>query len=393
MNTEIIIAARGELPANLERTVEQAASVAPVSVIFDGHEKGNECPPKIAEKANIMRPWDVPQGCGAARHYGISMSEADLIVLVDGHMTFPKGWLEKIEKFHTRRSNFLTCCRMQSLDQSAKPLTDKPEGGAFIAYKSREVLNMFWALSAKWESERKTKGRISAVMGACYAFRKKWYKKIGEPLRMLRAWGGDEEILSLATHLMGGYVEILPIVIGHIYKANHVGRIRTADEDAAIWGNRYALIEALPMADDERAELTGWMRQSRRIINDLPAMPDACYEIRDVLSTGKRSWDEIKDAGIVRPLTEQEQAACLGEAGKQKLRDNAQRPKPANVPIERSEPQVIQQTDTVCERCNAKNSFKQVRGRRNTGAFGIAYAKCNRCGHKAQVRFIDPTRC
>ena len=398
MKTEIIIAARGELRENLIRTVTAAAQVAPVCVVFDGNEDGNQCPDEVEQIARTIRTWGPPQGCGMARHEGIMTSEANLIVLIDGHMILRKKWLDRIEEFHTPRHNFLTCCRMQSYEQDGRTLLGDVKGGAFIAYKTRQVCNEYWPLPASWLFEPRTEGPVSAIMGACYAFRRKWYTKIGEPLRILRAWGGDEEILSLATHLIGGHVELLPIIVGHIYMANTNRGNQSADEAAAIWGNRYAILEALPIREDERRDLRQWMKKTKRIYNDIPPPPPESLQVRQVLEDGKVAWETLRENGTVRELTDSEQAACLGVkessitepevAPVQETKTPPPVPAPAHMP---EEPQIVNRQDVTCERCGAINSFKQVRGRRKTGAFGIAYARCSHCNHKAQVRFHTPS--
>ena len=386
VTTEIIIAARGELPVNLMRTVKACAEVAKVCVVFDGNEKGNEAPDGIKDYARVMRGPDTPQGCGQARHQGIITSDADLIVLVDGHMTFPKGWLTAIEKHHAHRRNHLTCCRTQSLDQSAIPLKDKPLGGAFLALKSKEVCSEHWALSAKWNKPPAKPGPISAIMGACYAFRRSWYDAIGQPLELLQAWGGDEEVLSLGTHFMGGHVVLLPVVVGHIYMASHVGRIKTADESDAIWANRYAIVDTIPMEPKEQDELTRWMLNTPRIRSLHMTVGAASQKLKAIWGFGKRSWQDLIDAGIVRPLTDKEQAACLGS---KVLRDDAKRSLPPAPPNDKA--QIVQRVkpEERCERCNTLDPFRQVHGKRQTGAFGIAYARCFNCGHKAQIRIVQ----
>jgi len=383
MKTEIVIAARGELAKNLNRTVEQASESAGVCVVFDGNERGNECPDYVLEKARVLR-IDGPCGCGAARHAGITSSEADLIVLCDGHMAFPRGWMDTIEGYHRKRHKHLACCRMQSLDQKGNPLSDKPQGGAFIAYRTTEVLQNHWGLSAKWNNPPAKAGPVAAVMGACYSFRRKWYDKIGQPLQILRAWGGDEEILSLSTHLMGGKVEMLPVTVGHIYMAAHNGRVKTADETEAIWANRYAIVDAMPMPEPEREGLRDWMSRSPKAWRRVRGECKKAVELRAFLESGPVAWSSLKDAGVVRGLNKEEQAACLHL---QNLKDDAKRYTPPPAP-EKDKSQVVVRHEPVCDRCGARNSFRQVAGRRNTGAFGTACSRCKNCGHKAQIRFL-----
>ncbi len=384
MKTEIIIAARGELPVNLTRTVRAASKAAPVCVVFDGSESGNKPTPEIKKLARVIEITGRSKGCGWARHKGIMSSDADLIVICDGHMTFPHGWLNKIEDYHRKRHKHLTCCRMQSLAQDATPLPGEVYGGAYVAYKAQEPGTRYHALQPKWMQPVADPGPVPCVMGACYAFRRTWYNKIGGPLQILKAWGGDEEILSLATHIMGGKVELLDVTVGHIYAAAHQGRVMDDTIRHALWENRYAVLDALPMPGKEREDLKAWMRQSRTITRIPQFDPRAdVKKLAAVLARGSRSWQDLKDAGIVRLMTDAEKTR---EAGRDPVKVELSRSIP-KAP-EKDTTQVVVRHDPVCNRCGARNSFRQIAGRRNTGAFGIACTRCTYCGHKAQFRFI-----
>jgi len=368
VKTEIIIAARGELEANLRRTVTEAAQEAPVAVVIDGQE--NKTPDGLPARI-VSSPWRRPRGCGQARHMGITTSSADVVVLTDGHMTFPPGWIATIEKHLEANPEHLTCCRMQSLRQDWTPFPDAPENGAFLALKSRERAGEFWAISAKWAKGGPESGPVSAVMGACYGFTRAWYERIGRPLSILEAWGQDEEILSLATHLMGGRVFLLPVIVGHIYMAAHAGRMKTADESALIWSNRYAVLDALPMPAEERAELRAWMKRTARIGNETgdhftEERATAIRKLHDRLASGPRTWGQLKADGIVRPLTDAEQARCLDSTT---LRDDARRGARASL-HEPMPPRPVQ-----CPLCD-RTQFQRVPR--------SEYVRCLYCNHKMQ---------
>ena len=188
MSTEVIIAARGEIPANLNRTVAQAQEVADVCVVFDGSEKGNDTPPHL--KCRIERPWDGknPRGPGQARHHGIKTSKADIIVVTDGHMQFRDGWMDAIEGHLAKHRKHVTCTSTENLQPNWSPIGDPIHHGAFLAVKTTEPqvdchgpAREYFGLSAKWTPHNKPDAVIPAPMGACYGFTKDWYKKMGEP--------------------------------------------------------------------------------------------------------------------------------------------------------------------------------------------------------------------
>ena len=373
MTAEVIIAARGEVEANLIRTVETAAKSCEVCVVFDGDEVGNECPPKVKAQARVLRVEGAPMGCGYARHVGIDSSTADLIIILDGHSDLPKGWLTAIKKHHAHRKNHLTCCRMKSLNQDWTPTDDEPEAGAYIAYKTSEKFGIKYALAPKWNKDKKGSGEIACVMGACYAFRRSWYETIGKPLSILRAWGGDEELLSMSTHIMGGKVWLMPMIVGHVYAAKSNGRVKTADETSRIWGNRYNIIEALPMCEAEKSDLVQWMNKSNRSDHTLPPIPAEVATLKAVLATGTAP-DWRKKSGIIVNYVEP-------------VKPEKEKYKPPPAPINDKTQIVIRKQET-CDRCGAVNPFVQIRGAVHTAAFGRAYARCKRCGHKGQLRII-----
>jgi ribosomal protein L40E len=376
MKVEAIIAVRGEKPENLIRTVEQASKSADVCVVFDGDEKGNECPDAVRNMARTMRVEGRPCGCGYARNAGIESSDADLIVILDGHMKLPDGWAKKFTAHHTKNPKALTCTRMQSLNQDWQPIGDPDECGAYIQYKSTEPHGLHYALTAKWNKEKKKSGPVGCVLGACYGITREWYDRIGRPLSILRAWGGDEEILSISTHLCGGSVYMLPMTVGHVYAAVNVGRVRTADEEAAIWGNRHAVIDAIPMEEQERDHLHAWLASSNRIDKRLPPQPQEVQMLRELLESVKvKSLHELKAGRII--------VCADGEADEYKGRPTHPPPAP---PTDKA--QIIMRKLEICDRCGARDSFVQIRGRINTPTFGMAYARCRRCGHKGQLRII-----
>ncbi len=48
--------------------------------------------------------------------------------------------------------------------------------------------------------------------------------------------------------------------------------------------------------------------------------------------------------------------------------------------------QIITRPAEVCEQCKAVNLFRKTCGTRKRGSIWLAWAKCSRCGHLAQIR-------
>lgn len=380
MKSEVIIAARGEVPYNLVRTVTQALEQCAVCVVFDGNERGNETPADLPPQTRVERPFEYPVGPGKCRDYGITTSSADVVIICDGHMSFDDGTLDRIFRYHQRHKNHLTCCRMRSLSQDWQWLDDTIYGGADLILKTLESGGLHYAISAKWRGGNMVRGEVPAVMGACYGMRRAWYQRIGYPLSVLDAWGQDEEILSLSTHIMGGKVVLLPYVCGHIYAAHSVGRNRTADEGDRMWRNRMATVMAIPMPDEERADLFAWMRKTR-VIGAFPRLQQT--EQLEVLCSalynrGKVSWEQLKSRGIVRYATEDEQARYLGFRRPSAPAKHDARPIVPQQAIVQPAPQAYAPS-SACTLCRCTNVRRVVDKR-----LRMSFLQCPACGHKSR---------
>jgi hypothetical protein len=143
-------------------------------------------------------------------------------------------------------------------------------------------------------------------MGACYCLRRDWYFQIGSPLAIFEAWGGDEEILSVATWMMGGRVWLLPVTCGHIWAAPRA-RPEAADADRqgnrkdilpnewlAMWANHYAMLAAIPMPESDRARFERHLDQgnhrNERIRELLAPRRPAIDHLRSVLEMAPVTW-------------------------------------------------------------------------------------------------------
>jgi len=209
MKTEIIIPTRGEDPKILWATVEQASAAAPVCVVYDGEQaQGLPC-------REIEKEWGGP---GKARDAGIMSSDADLIVLMDAHMILPDRWLDSIVRAHKKNDGLLTCCRMEAMHKNGRSYGEPIQGGAQLWLDVKRN-TMQLPIAADWYEQPRTRGRISCIMGACYALRRSWYSRMHRPLFNIRGWGWEEEMLSVTTHLYGGEVRLLSQIVGHIFDA------------------------------------------------------------------------------------------------------------------------------------------------------------------------------
>ena len=154
MKTEVIIAERNE--PDLDATVANIRdnSACSVRVISDEHGRG-------------------PQRC---RHRGIMQSEADVVIVMDGHMRVKYRTLDAAADYVSRLGNKVACLRCHH--SPTIDWTGTPYGGARLALKTHwdedDPTSEPQAMAAKWRKDPKP-GKIGAVMGACYVFRRDWY--------------------------------------------------------------------------------------------------------------------------------------------------------------------------------------------------------------------------
>lgn len=388
MTAEFIIAVRGEKPENLRRTVEAASKQAPVHVVYDG----DETPEIDGIKADTSQPWTDPRGCGQARHYGIMDSKADVVILTDGHMTFPDGMVDRWISYLQQNRKALLCARTRPITTAFEfEEPGKLYTGAFLGYRYSVALNPttdYHAVGAKWNPENTQPGPVGCVMGACYAMRREWYLKIGQPLSILDEWGGDEEVLSLGTLFMGGKVVCRPDIVGHLFGAPRTNRTDSPDHIERRIASRFAVLNAIPMMDTERLDLAEWIRKKSRnydsILSRITAeRAAASLALRDLWARGKRTWANLCESGVVRRLTVDEDREAMGfrPARPAASGDAAQDQTPrVVVPVYREIPAPPRPAPgDQCDRCDSVGQMTAA-----PGWYGMRV--CRRCGHKQQVR-------
>jgi hypothetical protein len=383
MRAEVIIACRGEVPQNLARTIAglHLGLDDGVCVVFDGERQPEY---NLPAHVRVERPWTDPRGCGQARHHGITTSTATYVVLIDGHMEFTAGWLDTICDHLRRHKRDVTCAHMQSLGHDWKPLAGQIYSGAYIALRCHEDGNQFWALAAKWNRGPAIEsGRIGAAMGACYGMRRAWYRGMGEPLRILQAWGGDEEMLALCTYICGGQTYLLPITAGHIYAAPRLMRIGSGVEDCRVWANRLAVLRSLP---GDHADLEAWAHKCGlpwvQIEREYDRVRPQVAELRDHLSRQKRTFEDMIAAGLACELTDEQREV---ERQRPRVAADQARAKTAPKTVVAPPPApVVPVIPRACPACsNIDTLHRYSSGNKFEAAIGPVL-KCSRCGHKVR---------
>ena len=364
MKIEAIISHRNEVPANLHRTYYNLKRHG-VSI-------------KLVEDTPAM-------GCGFRRDQGIIESKADVVFLCDAHMHFDSGYFDHIRRHLERNPNDITVSRMQSMDYDWKDTKGHLYAGAEIALCDDDGNGQFVPIAAKWRRDDAGDGPIGAVMGACYAMTRDSYVAMGRPLSILRAWGGDEEMLSIACWLTGGKVQLIPGIAHHMYAAPKVNKAALSHgECVEIWANRLAMLTAIPMQAETSARLVDWLRRTSFVTANKDQINAALSgRIQDIQRVNNRLGEasmtfERYMSEWGRKHTEKNEAEIMRE--QTKLAADTQRRQYVQAPV-------VRDGGIPCPHCGAGHGHKVT----NTYPNGNRRRVCGKCGLPfVTVRVNDP---
>ena len=254
-------------------------------------------------------------GPQAMRDRGIGLAAgSDVVIVMDGHMRTKKGTLDAMAEWV--HANPKSVAVAQCHHSYTEDWTGKPYSGASFAWKDQgKDANEPQAFTAKWRKDHAT-GQIPCVMGACYAFKREWYMDgLRRPWQYGTGWGCDEELISAATWLMGGRVDLLPVSVWH--QARKPGQVPykiTNQQLIGVWANRTRILDMLPMSADERNELVKHIMPALTLSQwrQVNAVSN-CQEVAEYnkfLSTGPMDWATFKQEYIgvqtIKPTTMKE---------------------------------------------------------------------------------------
>lgn len=164
-------------------------------------------------------------GVGPSRHIGAMRSTADWLCFLDSHMRFEPDWVTKaMEVIRQGESSTLYCATSAQALAENTSIAGKPSicfGADFHVHGPHPKHGKMQTFDAIW-AERKPEENpeIHCVMGGAYFMHRFEFFRL-DPLRYLRTWGMDEEMLSLKTWLSGGKVKLMSHVrIGHVYRTS-----------------------------------------------------------------------------------------------------------------------------------------------------------------------------
>ena len=280
LTTEVIIAERNEpdLKATIANIREHSPGVS-VRVVSDKQGRG-------------------PM---AMRHEGIMRSTADVVIIMDGHMRVLPRRLNAAAEYIGKRGKKVAC--LKCFHSPEVDWISHMKAGAKLLYKTyggdgeRDPP----ALAGKWRTEQSA-GKIGCIMGACYVFRRDWYVDgLKMPWQHGTGWGCDEEMISAATWLRGGEVELLPWAVWHRARKPGQQPFRyTGEQMNGLFANRLRLLQVLPMPDAKRNELVEYAfgrlpRHERWQIAEICKQTEGWQaEYRAFLGAGGLSWDDFE---------------------------------------------------------------------------------------------------
>jgi predicted RNA-binding Zn-ribbon protein involved in translation (DUF1610 family) len=247
--------------------------------------------------------------------------------------------------------------------------------GARFGLRSNEPGGEFWCLSGKW-ADQKVNAEIGCVYGACYAMTKSWYKKIGEPLNLLRGWWGDEEYLSISSWLAGGRCFLLDYWVSHLFRDKPSFEYQRDD-----WMfpalNRKRLVDLYPCDAALKEDLQAWQSASIHSGDaDFRAMYEAdkqkpiVMEALKLWSTWSKNVPQFAEKWIdsdVRTLAERLQMRLDARPWK---RENEVK----DAPVVQA-PMIQQRAYITCPNCGERNTFRVDRTARDNGTTK-RYGKC-----------------
>jgi len=242
-------------------------------------------------------------GPQAMRDKGIELAAgSEVVIIMDGHMRVKAGTLDKMAAYCA--ANPTTVATTYCHHSYEQDWTGKPYAGASFAWTANgKDASEPQSFTAKWRTDRNA-GQIPCIMGACYGFTRDWYRNgLQRPWQYGTGWGCDEEILSAATWLRGGKVELLPLAVWHQARKPGLVPYKMTDMQLlGVWANRLRILDMLPMSTDERAELVKHIgptlnRSQWRQVNAInDAAESAAYN--KFLANGPMSWANFKQEMI-----------------------------------------------------------------------------------------------
>ena len=227
-------------------------------------------------------------GPGWNRHRGIDAAiDCDVVAIIDAHMRF-RGNALKVMAGAVREKGGMLCPRTWHNENCSFDTEKAPYKGARIVWQSDDHQPKFSPLAAKWARDGRP---ATCVMGACYVFKRDWYYSAGQPLSILRGWGGDEEALSIAAWMTGEEISVHKAEVAHRYRAK-VPYAVAPGEQMCRTANRVALCRAFIVDASARTQQIHFAKMATPQNIDHCFRPEEIERLRLAMLKAPRSFEQ-----------------------------------------------------------------------------------------------------
>ena len=189
----IVIASRDE-GERLIRTVESVQATLPgaeIVVVDDG-----SVVPVVPMSGVTLLRHETPQGCSLSRHAGLAASTGRVVFILDAHMLFRPGDLDRMARYAAEHAAIVYAC---------------PEGYFGATLKQWNGL-----IFCKWDGVPGGYVQTTGMMGACYVAQRAVWDRLGGWLVLPRQYGLDEEAMSLLAAKHN-----IPIICATMFHVEH----------------------------------------------------------------------------------------------------------------------------------------------------------------------------
>ena len=253
-----------------------------IIAVFDGKDAKTE---PVHEWAYEIE-FEQQQGIHNCRDTGLEHASHDCVIILDAHMQFKDGWIDKMtERFYpgTSRISCASCVgicpttyEFSQECQHCVEAADKLEAlgakrprprptlyGANVKLmdeSSKENRTEYRVFPSSWRNTGP--GEVQSVLGACYMLSRQHYMDVlRRPWSQMKQWGTSEQSLSIINWLWGGDCECVDVEVGHLFRT--AVQLPYTEKSAAyaikyisgIWFNRYWLSSIVPSKSGINARL------------------------------------------------------------------------------------------------------------------------------------------
>lgn len=273
---------RGKIETTLEGIIHSVGSLDHEIVLIDDCSVNPiTC---LRKEIRLFRNSE-PHGVSLCRRQGAKVANGDILVWLDGHMTFEHDWLKHMLAYV--ESGSLLCPAAWDYEQ-----TKCHCWGSDLTWCKKRNYHLKLSPGFVMTHRKNFPGHgafpVPVIIGGCCMMLQKSYLKIGGFSPLMRVWGMEDIDISLRAWMSGVGVQcITDAQVGHLYRTtfpynvnfahvefNQLATIKTIFEDktSQTLEQFFAPLpnEVSKWLDDDKVQIQNWRRivQSRKLLND-----------------------------------------------------------------------------------------------------------------------------